>query len=256
MLTEFRSKAAKFITDNSPAILTALGAAGTVSTAVLTGRASFKAAKIIMEEDLELQLTPGEEPMDWKEKVRLVWPLYIPPVVSACLSITTIILANRVSDRRAAAMAAAYSISEKAFHEYKEKVYEKFGENKERQVRDEIAQDRVNRKPYSDSDVIITDNSKQLFMDAYSGRYFMSSVDVIRKAENEINYHLIHHVFASLSDFYEKIGLPPTPLSDDVGWHSNRLVELQFSATISDDERACLVLDFSVAPVRGYENLH
>ena len=256
MLTKFGVKASRFLAKNSPSVLTAVGVVGTISATVLTGQATFKAARILIEEENRIRVTPDEEPLTWRERVSMVWPLYIPPFGVGVLAVTSIILATRVNNRRAAAMAAAYSVSERAFQEYREKVYEKFGETKERHIRDELAQDRVIKNRYADAEVIITDNSQQLFMDSFSGRYFMSSMDVIKKGENEINHHLIHNMYASLSDFYDKIGLPHTAFSDDIGWKSDRLLELTFSATISDDDRACIVMDFSVRPVSGYENLH
>jgi hypothetical protein len=256
MLTEFRSKVSKFLVDNSASILTGVGAIGTVSTAVLAGQATFKAARILIEEEERIRITPDEEPLTFREKVSMVWTFYIPAVGSGVLTIVSMVTATRIGNRRVAAMAAAYSMSEIAFQEYKEKVYEKFGQTKERQVRDEVAQDRVAKNRYADAEVIITDNAQQLFMDSYSGRYFMSSMDVLKKAENELNHYLIHHVYASLSDFYDKVGLPHTGISDDVGWHSNRLLELSFSATISDDDRACIVMDFNIRPVSNYESLN
>lgn len=255
-LSKLRSEVSKFLVDNSASILTGVGAIGTVSTAFLTGRATFQAARILIEEENRIKITPDEEPLSFREKVGMVWSLYIPAFGSGILTITSMVTATRIGNRRVAAMAAAYSMSEIAFQEYKEKVYEKFGETKERKVREEIAQERVIKNKYADAEVIVTDNAQQLFMDSYSGRYFMSSMDVLKKAENQLNHYLIHNIYASLSDFYDKVGLPHTGISDDVGWHSNRLLELGFVGAISDDDRACIVMDFNVRPVSNYTSLH
>jgi len=84
----------------------------------------------------------------------------------------------------------------------------------------------------------------------------MSSVEAIKKAENTINYEIVHHMYASLSQFYEEIGLAPTRHSDEIGWNTNNLLEVVFSATMSDDERPCMVLDYTVGPTQDYTKLY
>src|SRR6185503_8382942 len=151
-------RAGKFTTDNSPAILTALGIAGTFTTAVLSFRAGMKVSDILQAEIDERVREAGSinriEDITPKEQLRLTWRAYIPPIGVGCLTLGCILFAGRIGYRRAAGMAAAFALSEKAFVEYKDKVIEKFGENKEREVRDELAQDRVNRKPVSEVVVI------------------------------------------------------------------------------------------------------
>src|SRR5690349_5429579 len=97
----------KFTADNSPTILTALGAVGTLTTAYLAGKASFKAAQILDDYDT-ISIQENRPPLDAKDKVAVVWKLYIPAASTAIVTVTSIILANRIGTRRAAALAAAY----------------------------------------------------------------------------------------------------------------------------------------------------
>jgi len=242
-------KVIKYASDHSPVILTGLGAAGVLATAYLTGKATFKAAELIAEK--EHVFKPGLAfRLGTKDKFREVWKLYIPAAGVGVCSIACIIAANRVGDRRAAAMAAMYSISERAFAEYKEKVVEKIGERKEQGYRDEIAQERVTDNPPS-SQVIIGEGSV-MCMDAYTGRYFLSSMEELKAAQNAINYEVNNNYYASLTDFYYRIGLPRTSMSDDVGWNADKLLELQFSAALTEDKKPVLVMTFVVDPIRGY----
>lgn len=243
------------ITENSTAILTAAGVAGTVATAVLTGRASFKAAEII-ETTYELDENGKRIFQTRSDKVKLVWPQFIPPVAMGATTIASIIFANRISTKRAAALAAAYGISDKAFQEYKEKVVQYIGEKKETTMRDEIAQDKVNSNPPDTRSIIIAGTGDVLFYDGPTGRYFTSNMETIKQAENKVNHELVHHMYASLSLFYDAIGLPPTSYSDDVGWNNENLLEMEYSTTISEDNRPCIVIDFKVAPVTGYAKLY
>ena len=254
-LTALMKQAGKLVGDNSPLILTALGVTGALTTAYLTGAASFRAARYIRYEESSRGYEFDEEELELKEKVNLVWKLYIPAAASAGLTITAIFYANRIGTRRAAAVATLYSVSERAFDEYKKKVVEKVGAKKEQSYRDEVAQDRVTRDPVSSREVIITGNGDILCYESFTGRYFHSDMETLRKAQNDINYEVMNDSYASLSDFYNLIGLPQTSYSDEVGWNADKLLELQFSATLSEDGRPCISIEFVVAPVRHYNRL-
>lgn len=243
--------------ENKSVLLTAVGVAGVISSNILSFRAGYKASELI---DEEAQTVMAEHPdldevdFHWKEELRLVWQELIPPIGVGGFTIAAIIAANRIDAQKAAGLAAAYSLSEKAFTEYREKVVEKIGENKERAVRDDIAQDKVSRDPVKE--VIITGNGDVLFKDGLSGRYFESSIEKVRRAENEINFEIVHHMYDSLSHFYELIGLPPTAYSDTVGWNIDQRLEVQYSTTISSDDRPCMVIDFLYGPFPEYARLH
>lgn len=244
--------AEKFITDNASSILTGVGVVGTVATAILSAKATMKACAIVHEEELRMHEEEIPDAIETSEKVRMVWKAYVPPVIMGAATVGAIIGANRLSAQRAAALAAAYGLSEKRFSEYKEKVLEKVGPKKETEVRDEIAQDRVSKD--NNSQVIVLTEGDVLCYDMLTGRYFRSSVEKIRKAENKANQELIHHDSCSLSMFYDDIGLPATSYTDEVGWNqaTDGVVEVQFSTTTSPDDRPCIAIDFNVAPHPAY----
>lgn len=233
----------KLTIDNSPAILTTVGVVGTLATAILTGKATFKAAEILAEENSA----------DPKDKVRLVWKEYVPAAGVGVIAVVSIVGANRIGSRRAAAIATAYAVSEKAFSEYKNKVLDKVGENKEREIRAEVAQDRVNRTPGS-REVIIS-GTDVLCYETFTGRYFQSDMETLRKAQNDINAKILNDTYASLTEFYDRIGLESTTYSEEVGWNVDNLMELHFSTIMSEDNRPCICIDYTVMPVRKYYKL-
>ena len=250
-LIDLLRRTEKMVVDNSPALMTAVGVVGTLTTAYLTGRASFKAAKAINIEEGWHQ-TQGEDILTSREKMKLVWKLYIPAMATTALTVTAIVFANRVGSRRAAAVAVAYSITEKAFDEYKDKIKEKLGPGKEQAVRDEIAQDRITRNPVDSREVLITGTNEVLCFEMYSGRYFQSDMETLRKAENTVNRQIIGDGSASLTDFYYQVGLPSTKSSDEVGWNLDHMLELKFSATLTPENKPCIAVDFRVTPIRHY----
>jgi hypothetical protein len=259
MINDVLKDARFFAHENKSVLLTAIGVVGTVSTAVLTGRSTWKAAELFQEESDEY-FADNPDAVEYdlppKEMIRLYWALYIPPVGVGVLTIAAIVLANRVDAQKAAALAAAYGVSERTLQEYKEKVVERLGEKKEKAIRDEIDQDRLTKNPVQDRQVIIAGSGEVLCYDNISGRYFQSSMEELRQAENKVNYELVHHNQASLSFFYDQVGLPPTRHSDEVGWNSNNLLEINYSTQMSTDNRPCIVVDFIVGPITGYGNLY
>lgn len=247
-------RAGKTVSDNSPAILTASAVVGVFATAYLTGRATIKAIELIREDEA-VGGTAGDPLQRLRERAHLTWREFIPPVTIGACTIACVVFANRIEARRTAAALAAFALSEKAFDHYKEKVVEKIGENKERKYRDEIAQERVSREPCLEDAILLEDGVSVLCMDLYTGRPFLSDMESLRRAENDINFQVNHNFYASLSDFYERIGLPRTTMSDDFGWNADRLLELEFSHALTPTGKPCLTIDFRVAPIRGYNRL-
>ena len=253
-LSEIVKRVGKLASDNSPAILTAIGVTGTLTTVVLAVKAGMKAEQILQAEMDDRVHKAGSitrvEDFTPQEKVELTWTCYIPAAGSAVATIVCIILANRIGNRRAAALAAAYAISEKAFVEYKDKVVEKLGEKKEQQVRDEIAQDRITKTPLGETVIIGT--GSVLCFESFTGRYFLSDMETIKKAQNDTNYQILNDYYASLTEFYNRVGLPRTAVSDEFGWNSDKMLELEFSTALAEDGRPCLSINFAVTPIRDY----
>ena len=251
------NKAKFLLNDHSTTILTGVGVGGTIATAVLTGRASFKAADIIAREKAVVNLAVEENhdpvTLSKTDKVKLTWSVYLPPVASGVITITAIVVANKISSKKIAALAVAGGISERALQEYKDKVVEKLGERQNTKIRDEIAQDRVTAHPPGQHEVLVVGNGEVLFYDMLTGRYFQSTVENVKKAENRINFELIHFMAASLSMFYEEIGLQPTSYTDSVGWNLHNKMEVKFSTVMSQDNRPCIAIDFVNPPLPDYE---
>lgn len=246
------TKTTQILSDNAPTILSGLAATTSVATAILSAQGSFKAVKRLAEETDRREIEMANpEPLTIKEKIELVWPCYAPAATTGVVSITCIILANRIGTRRAAAMAAAYAMSRDAFAEYKDKVVEKLGDKKESKLRDELAEDQIRKNPNT-REIIISGPNEVMCYDSITGRYFKSNVELLRKAENSINREINQAMYASLSDFYSLVGLPRTPYSDEVGWNSENEFELQFSTVLSEDGTPCISINYAPYPVRNY----
>lgn len=244
-----------WMSKHSPEILTGLGIAGMVTTTVLAVKATPKAMNLIEKKKEELQLD-SDEKLSVVDTVKTAWKPYIPAVVTGTISTACLVGASSVNLRRNAALAAAYHLSETALTEYKEKVIETIGKNKEKTIRDKVDKARVEKNPPTEAEVIITGDGDSLCFDYHSGRYFKTSIDKLKKVENELNARLLREDYISLNDFYDELGLSYTEIGSDLGWHvSKGLIEFSFGSTLYKDN-PILVLNYSIAPQHGYDRLY
>lgn len=244
-----------WMSKHSPEILTGLGIAGMATTTVLAVKATPKAMKLIDQKKKDMNLT-SEDKLTVPETVKAAWKPYIPAAVTGTMSIACLIGASSVHLRRNTALAAAYHLSETALTEYKEKVVETIGKNKEKAIRDKVDKDRVEKNPPNDKEVIITGDGDTLCYDYHSGRYFKTTIDKLKKIENELNSRLLREDYISLNDFYDELGLSFTKMGDDLGWHVEKgLIEFGFSSQLVNDT-PCIVLNYNIAPQHDYSNLY
>lgn len=242
-LSSLVRRTGKVLSSNSSPILAAFGVSGVLATAYLAARASFKASRIIQVEQHREDLAEKGHPLDTKEKAKLVWKEYIPAAVSGTVTISCIIFGERIGARRTAAAYSLLTVSEKAFVEYKDKVVEQLGVNKEQKIRDEIAQDRVTMT--SGQGIVIVGTGNVLCYEVHTGRYFNSDMETLRKAQNTINAKIISEMEATLDDFYHLVKLDRTSYSSDIGWNSDKLMELEFSTVLAKDGRPCLSFEYN-----------
>lgn len=226
-------------------ILTILGAAGAVTTAVMAVKATPKALRLLQ----EAQEEKGEE-LTKLETVKTAAPAYI-PVAGVCVATLGCIFgANFVNKRTQASLMSAYVLLDRAHKEYKNKVKE-IAEDVDIQVKQEIARDRY------EGDAKIHDG-EQVFFDFYSLRYFDSTMEKVRKAEEEINKLLKERKYVFLNEFYDMLDIPRL---DDGGltWSIyDGYSEVGFNhdiAMIDDGDNGdvkCCVISFDNDPAIGY----
>lgn len=268
-VTAFIKNVQKVLVKHSPEILTGIGITGLLTTTVLAVKATPKALKLIEEEKqrqndilLEDAKAKGEEtcaqitalkPID---TLKVTWKCYIPAAVTGIGSVACIIGASSVNAKRNAALATAYALSETALQEYQEKVVETIGEKKEQVIREQIDKDHIDRNPVSQLDVYDTRKGNTLCFDYYSGRYFYSDIEEVKKAVNLINSSLLRNDYVSLNDLYDELGLPANGIGDSVGWNVIRLgrdlVQARISSHVTDDGRPAVVVSCDPSPKHTY----
>ena len=248
-ITKLLSNFSKLTRKHRAEILTGLGIAGMVTTAIFVGTATPKALELLRSENEELE-TNDEQPLTKLESVKTVWKCYIPAFLMCVASIMCILGANTVHARRTAALSAAYTLSESTLKEYRNKVVETLGAKKEKELRREIATEKVLRNPVINREIYDTGKGHTLCYDVLRDEYFWSDIERIRKAVNDLNEIILDDMIIGLNDFYYEIGLKPTPLGESVGWNINRggKIELSFGSCLSHDNIPCLVIDYANPP--------
>ena len=238
------------ISKHSPEILTGIGIAGMITTTVLAVKATPKAIRLIE----EVKEEKGED-LTKTETVKTCWRAYIPAAATCIASTACLIGASSVSIRRNAMLATAYKLSETAFSEYKEKVVETIGDEKEKIVREKVSEERIKKNPITKNEVIMTDYGDTQFYETLSGRYSKSDIEQIKKVVNYLNKDMLQDMFGtiSLNEFYDELELERIDLGDELGWRVDKgLIEIDFTSKIADNGKPCIVLDYINAPYYGF----
>ena len=241
----------RLVKANAPAILTASACAGTIATAILTAKSTTLAIEKIADY-CEGNLRSPED-LSWKEKFAVSYRVYIPPAIAGVCTLVSIIAANRIQYARGAAFALAYSGSEAAFKRYQEAVADVVKPKDREAIKARVAEKSVQSagEPVSGT-VLVASSGNVLCYDIFSGRYFKSDIETIRRVENNINGQLNFECYASLNEFYAGLGLPPIAAGELVGWSNPNSLSVEFGSQLTEKGEPVLTIDFLVQPKENY----
>lgn len=222
----------QLVKENSSLILSIGAGIGVLTTAYLTGKASFQAAHVFEDKDPAMEI---------KERIRLVWKLYIPAGVAATTTIICVVGVKHVDARKTLAAQTALAMSQRAYESYRAQVVEELGDKKDQMILAKVAEKRINENP----PIIISGvEGSVLCCELFTGRYFHSDMEALTKAVNQINAEMLKRDYATLDDFYYMLGLDNTTTSGQSGWESSKLMELEFSTVLSQG-KPCLAFEYN-----------
>ena len=242
-----------FVKRNATTILTTVGAVGVVVTSVMAVKATPKALRLL--EDAKRE--KGED-LTKLEVIATAAPVYIPSVLVGTATIACVFGANVLNKKQQAAMMSAYALLDQSYKDYKKKVDELYGEGSNKEVEHEIVKDK-----YDESDLSIDDeDGKELFYDAFSERYFRSTMADVLEAEYEINHILAQDCGVYLNEFYDQLGLDEVDYGDYLGWSTFELVETYWYCWVEfehekvtmDDGLECTIIHMVKEPTFGFED--
>lgn len=252
-ITKAANKVGGFIVKKSPTILMVLGIGGCVSATVIAIKETPKAVKLLEEKKKELKV----EKLPVKEVVKTTWKLYLPVVVTGTLSIACIICSHTINEKRKAALATLYTISETAMHEYRDRVREEFPEKDfelAKEVSDKIEADYgdiledLDKHPINRSEVWIRE--------PITGQEFFMSENEVRTRITELNEQMVDgDMCISVNEYLDQLDLNISDVFGDYEWHihNSGTIKVRFPEYIKRKDGAPLLImqcNFPRAPIK------
>ena len=207
----------------SPTILTCIGAAGVIATAVISAKATPKALILLKQAEQD-----KEEKLTKLEQIKTAAPVYIPAAMIGLSTIICIFSANALNRKQQAAITSAYALASNTYKKYQGKVKELLGMESHQKVLDSIAAEKCTDTHITAETVMtnttldfgITEEPEiiRTFFDTFSNRYFESTISKVIEAEYHLNRNFMLAGVIALNDFYDFLGLEKTEYGDMLGW--------------------------------------
>lgn len=236
---------------NASTILSCVGVIGVIATAVMAVKATPKAVELLE----EVKEEKGEE-LTKTEVVKVAGPVYIPTVIVGVSTAVCVMSANMLNKHQQAALASAYALLNSSYTEYRGKVVELYGEDADDVVREEIAKDK-----YENTDIVVGEDN-QLFYDAFSRRYFESTLYKVQQAEYRLNRDLVMRDYAYLNEFYGYLGIDEIDSGWKLGWSTGGCMaaywqpwlDFNHRKTVMDDGLECIIVTMLHEPFADFED--
>lgn len=224
---------------HSPALLFGAGVVGIIGTVVLASRATLKLDEVLQKTEGDLFAAKTLEHADYSEEDRKkdtvyiyaravikIGRLYGPSVILGAVSIAALTGSHVILTRRNLAVTAAYAALDKGFRQYRQRVVDELGPDKDREFRYDM-EDRMVDGPDGRElagTLQVGPNGRSIyarFFDEYSTNWSpeMSYNQLfVNCQQNYANDRLnaVGHVF--LNEVYDMLGLSRSREGAVVGW--------------------------------------
>lgn len=211
------TKSVRGLGNNSATILTCLGAAGVVATAVMSVKATPKAL-ILIRSDSRKNHNGDPYAYSKAEAIKSCWKCYIPAAAIGLSTIALIFGANTLNRRKQASLMSAYALLDRSYRSYRSKVKDMYGSDADRAVEQAAAKDEY-------SSYCKKNAEKKLFYDECSKKYIDADEDIFWRAENCVNYLIHSEGAATLADYKRELGLEVSEADKKIGWNCGTLIE-------------------------------
>lgn len=235
----------------SPEILLAAGIAGVVTSAVMACKATTKLSAVLEESKKPIdELHEYVEKTGFSEKyseedsrkdltimytqagVKIV-KLYAPSVILGTLSIASILAGHNILRKRNVALAAAYTVVDKSFKDYRSRVVERFGEKldkelkygiKSQEIEETVVDEKGKEKTVKKTvDVVDPDEISEYakFFTVGNPNWTKDpeyNLTFLRRQQDYANHVLKLKGYLFLNDVYEMLGIDKTKAGNVVGW--------------------------------------
>lgn len=219
---------------NPQTLITGLGIAASVATAITSGKAH---AKAIANDDGK-----SDNLLDFAKRN---WMTYIPAALSLGVTIFAFASLHNVTYKKYQALAAAYSVSQLDLSELRSRMAEQVKVLKEGA---KPADKKAAKKELPKGSMVIFGDEEVLCRDAITGRTFRSTAEKIRGYCNNISEDLLNFGPCPLNDFYNQIHVSETNIGDELGWDGGVTVKPEFRPVLLPSGSPALEVALAPAP--------
>lgn len=233
-------KTAVRLQEHSPQILTALGVAGVLTSGVLLVRQTLSVQPILEEHKDELDavksapITPDYSEQNQNKDIARVYTRtagglvkhYGPTVAVGVSGLACLLVSHGIMRQRNVALVAAYQTIEKSYSQYRKRVAEQIGEEKEQDIyrgfkKESIVDEETGKKK---TVTTVDPNGISLYARFFdeSSKYWNKTPEYnlifLRQKQSYFNDMLQATGKVFLNDVYKELGLPLSQAGQTVGW--------------------------------------
>jgi hypothetical protein len=234
------------ISKHSPHILFGAGIIGVAASGVLAARATLKVEEILdyhetwsghINESFEIvdDYTVDDRRKDlallYVQTTVKITKLYGPAIIVGGLAFAALTGSHRILTKRNAALTAAYAVIDKSFKEYRERVVDDQGVDKDREYLKGIVTEKVSETSEDGKSVTVSEKKTQTGLSPYGVFFHDGNPNWTSRPEMNLLFLRGHQTYLNdlfkskgylfLSDVYDALGFEQTKASRIVGWHKD-----------------------------------
>lgn len=237
----------KFVKNNSSKILSVVASFGAIATGAFSALGMYSALKDLKKKE------ESNPHLSKKEKLFIALPHFIPSFGFATSTIACIIGIDILNKKQQNALTSAYMLLSNSYREYRNKVKELSGDETDLAVVSEIASKNLPEGKISEN--------KVLFYEAFSERYFESTMLDVMAAVYHYNRNFQLRQSASLNEFYDFLGIDRVEYGDHLGFNAEQMwidgftapwIDIHTQRAINCDGKEFYILQFDWDPIPNY----
>lgn len=212
---------------HAPEILMGVGTVSVGTGLIFAFKAGPVAAELVEEAETE-----KKRPLDWREMLKTVYRVYIPPIGLTLFGIGCFWTAHGIDVKRQAVLLGLYSTAEATLEEYQRKVIDMMGRKKHEDIKDAIAEDR--QPPAQPAPGLPGAGATDIWFDLY-GESFPCNYNRAKEVQNNFNHEMLtgemYKNVAELKWMLDPSGQWLRPRPDDFNkvWTLDRLLVLHIA---------------------------
>lgn len=238
-----------FLSKNSPLILACMSVAGICMTVYNAHQDTIKAEHIKKQ----------TKPRNLKEEIQDTWKCYIPTAISVTGTIGCIVGSHYCSSKQREALASAYVISQTTLQKYQEKVIERIGKNKAKELREEVYNEVAEyqapsigftsgmTKPYD------TGHGTTLFYLIPGKIWFYSDKNFMDAQTNAMNHDVRTEMYYDENEIMYRWGLPMDKKNTEWIFTCDEPFEPHYEAKLMDNGQVRVNVDYTLTPMSEYQ---